>query len=64
MLINAGNSSTVVVPQTTSITSETTKDENTGPLTIRMDPKAKGLLPQTARTRPHPARRSPIRSNS
>ncbi|ROM60843.1 hypothetical protein [Pseudomonas rhodesiae] len=42
MLINVGNSSSVVVPQTTSITSETTKNEDTGALTIRMDPKATG----------------------
>lgn len=42
MLINVGNSSSVVVPQTTSITSEITKNEDTGALTIRMDPKATG----------------------
>ena len=42
MLINFGNSSSVVVPQTTSVTSETTKNEDTGALTIRMDPKATG----------------------
>jgi molecular chaperone GrpE (heat shock protein) len=42
MLTNVGSSTSVVVPQTTSITIETTKNESTGALTIRMDPSAKG----------------------